>query len=258
MTQLLTAQGRRLEWRHWGPSPEDAPTIALLHEGLGCLALWRDFPERLAAATGLGVMAWSRAGYGRSDPIDLPRPMDYLTREATLALPQVLAATGFRRGVLMGHSDGGTIAAEYAGRVDDPRVRGIVVMAPHFFTERAGLAEIAVACDAYRAGGLKARLAKYHAHPDVAFHGWADTWQNPDFADWNIEDVLDRLRVPVLAIQGKGDQYATLRQIEVIRDRAPVPVELLALDDCRHAPHQDQPERVLAAVAGFCARLDLD
>lgn len=257
MRQYLTAQGRRLEWQHWGPAPDAAPTIALLHEGLGSLGLWRDFPERLAAATGLGVTAWSRAGYGRSDPADLPRPMDYLTREAVQALPEVLAATGFREGVLMGHSDGATIAAEYAGRVEDPRIRGIVVMAPHFFTEPHGLAQIAVARGAYLSGDLKARLARHHDHPDVAFHGWAGTWLNPDFAGWNIEDVLDRLRVPVLAIQGKGDQYATLRQIEVIRSRAPVPVDLLALDDCRHAPHQDQPERVLAATAAFCARLGL-
>lgn len=258
MDGYLNIGGTRLEWRRWGPDPATAPAIVLLHEGLGCVALWRDFPERLAAATGLGVMAFSRAGYGQSDPIALPRPVDYLTREAVDILPQALDAMGFRRGILLGHSDGGTIAAEHAGRVRDPRVRGIVVMAPHFLTEPHGLAEIAVARDAYLAGGLRAKLARYHAHPDLAFHGWSDTWLNPDFASWNVESVIERIAVPVLAIQGKGDQYASLRQIEVIADRAAAPVTLLALDDCRHAPHQDQTDRVLAEVAAFCAGLRLD
>lgn len=258
MDGFLTAGGHRLEWRHWGPKPDAAPTLMLLHEGLGCLALWRDFPERLVQATGWGVTAWSRAGYGASDPVTLPRPFDYLTHEAVHVLPEVLGATGFRQGVLMGHSDGATIAAEHAGRVGDPRVKGIVVMAPHFFTEEKGLREIVLARQAYLEGGLRARLAKYHRHPDVAFHGWNDTWMNPGFAGWNVEEVLDRIDIPVLAIQGRDDQYATLDQIEVIARRAPGPVTLLPLDECRHAPHQEQPARVLEAVARFCAAIGAD
>ncbi|MFW6345192.1 MAG: alpha/beta fold hydrolase, partial [Halomonas sp.] len=158
-TAYLEADGKRLEYRCWGPGPEEAPTIVLLHEGLGCLVLWRDMPERLAARTGWGVMAYSRAGYGQSDPAELPRPLDYMTREAHEVLPQVLDAVGCRRGILMGHSDGATIAAEYAGGVEDFRVRGIVLMAPHFFTEEMGLAEIARARAAFEEGDLKARMA---------------------------------------------------------------------------------------------------
>lgn len=255
MTRWLEADGKRLEWDWWGPGPEAAPTIVLLHEGLGCLALWRDFPERLAGATGFGVMAWSRAGYGQSDPADLPRPLDYMTHEAVTVLPQVLAATGFRRGILMGHSDGATIAAEYAGRVSDHRVRGLVLMAPHVFTEPMGLVEIARARDAF-ATGLRDRMAKWHRDPDHTFRGWNDAWLDPAFAAWNVAEVIDYLRVPVLAIQGRQDQYGTLAQIAEFETRSYAPVDVAILDDCRHAPHQDQPDAVLSAVAGFCARLE--
>lgn len=252
----LLAGGKTFEYACWGPPPAEAPTIVLLHEGLGCLALWRDFPERLAGATGFGVMAYSRAGYGQSDAAELPRPLDYMTREAVEVLPQVLDAIGFRRGLLMGHSDGATIAAEYAGRVPDHRVRGLVLMAPHFFTESGGLAEIARARDAYAGGDLRARLGKYHRDPDNAFRGWNDSWLDPGFRDWNVSEVIDYLRIPTLAIQGREDQYGTLRQIDEIESRAYAPVDALILEECRHAPHQDRPEAVLDAVAEFCARLE--
>jgi pimeloyl-ACP methyl ester carboxylesterase len=255
MSGVLTAGGKRLEWAHWGPAPEDAPTIVLLHEGLGSLGLWRDLPQHLTAATGFGVTAYSRAGYGRSDPADLPRPVDYMTREATQVLPQVLDATGFRRGILMGHSDGATIALEYAGRVFDPRVRGLVVMAPHTFTEPVGLAQIARAKEVY-ATELRARMARWQADPDHTFRGWNDAWLNPDFAAWNVAEVIDYLRIPTLAIQGRDDQYGTLAQIAEIETRSYAPVDTLILDDCRHAPHQDQPKAVLSAVVEFCARLE--
>lgn len=254
MTGWLTAGGKRLEWAHWGPAPADAPTIVLLHEGLGCLGLWRDLPQRLTAATGFGVTAYSRAGYGRSDPADLPRPVDYMTQEAVQILPQVLQATGFQRGILMGHSDGATIALEYAGRVFDPRVRGLVVMAPHTFTEPLGLTEIVRARGAFDTG-LRDRMAKWHADADHTFRGWNDAWLNPEFAAWNVAEVIDYLRIPTLAIQGRDDQYGTLAQIAEIETRSYAPVDTLILDACRHAPHQDQPEAVLAAMAEFCARL---
>lgn len=251
----LSSGGKSLEYGCFGPTPAEAPTIVLLHEGLGCLALWRDFPQQLSQATGFGVMAYSRAGYGQSDPADLPRPLDYMTREATEVLPQVLDAVGFRRGVLMGHSDGATIAAIYGGSVSDMRVRGLILMAPHLFTEDMGLAEIAKARDAYE-GGLRERMAKYHRDPDNAFRGWNEAWLDPAFRAWNVADVIDYLRIPTLAVQGRQDQYGTLAQINEIERRAYAPVDTLILDDCRHAPHQDQPEAVLAGVAEFCARLE--
>lgn len=255
-TGTLIAGGKTLEAQCFGPSPDEAPTLVLLHEGLGCLALWRDFPARLAAATGWGVFVYSRAGYGQSEPDDLPRPLDYMTREAVDVLPQVLDSFGFRRGVLMGHSDGATIAAIYGGTVSDQRVRALVLMAPHFFTEEMGLRQIAQARDSFAEGGLRDRMAKYHRDPDHTFRGWNDAWLDPGFKDWNVGDVIDYLRIPTLAVQGRNDEYGTLAQIEEVETRAYAPVETVILEGCGHAPHAEQPKEVLIAVAEFLARLE--
>ena len=255
-TGTLTAGGKALEFMCFGLAPSDAPTIVSLHEGLGCAALWRDFPARLAEATGWGVCVYSRAGYGQSDLADLPRPLDYMTREAVEVLPEVLEAIGFQRGVLMGHSDGATIAAIHAGSVEDHRVRGLVLMAPHFFTEEMGLAEIAKAKETYETGDLRDRMARYHRDPDNTFRGWNDAWLHPDFRTWDVSEVIDYLRIPTLAIQGAGDQYGTLAQIEELETRSYAPVDVVVLEACRHAPHQDQPEATLASVGDFIARLE--
>ncbi|MEZ5713946.1 MAG: alpha/beta hydrolase [Paracoccaceae bacterium] len=253
----LEAGGKRLEWGVFGPAPGPGrPVIVLLHEGLGCLALWRDFPEALSRATGLGVFAYSRAGYGRSEPCELPRPLDYMTREAVEVLPQVLEALGAGQVILMGHSDGATIAAIHAGSVEDRRVRGLVLMAPHFFTEEMGLTEIARAREAYETTDLRTRMAKYHADPDAAFRGWNGAWLDPGFRAWNVADTIDYIRVPALVIQGRDDQYGTLAQVEEVETRSYAPVEVLVLEDCRHAPQFDRPEAVLDAVADFAARLE--
>ncbi|MBV1701162.1 MAG: alpha/beta hydrolase [Hyphomicrobiales bacterium] len=238
-----------------GPPPSEAPTLVLLHEGLGCVALWRDFPQKLQQATGLGVFAYSRSGYGHSTPTPLPRPLDYMTREAVDVLPLVLDAIGFRHGVLLGHSDGASIATLYLGNVQDHRVRGAILMAPHFFTEGMGLAAIAQAKIAYDSGDLRARLARYHQNVDVAFRGWNDAWLDPGFANWNIEDAIDYLRVPVLAIQGREDQYGTLAQLHSLEQHLYSPYDPLVLDHCRHSPFLDQPEACLAAIADFTTRL---
>ena len=245
----LTAGGKSLEYERWGA--EGAPTLLMLHEGLGSLGLWRDFPERLSEATGWAVAAYSRAGYGGSDAAVLPRPLDYMTREAVEVLPEVIDALGLSRAVLLGHSDGATIAAIHAGSVADPRVHGLILMAPHFFTEPMGLAEIARAREAFETGDLRARLARHHADPDNAFRGWNDAWLDPGFRDWNVADVIDGIRVPILAIQGEGDAYGTRAQIDEIEARACGPVRVEMLADCGHAPHRDQPERVLSAIADF-------
>ncbi|MBB4199264.1 alpha/beta hydrolase [Rhodoblastus sphagnicola] len=251
---IFESDGKGLEWRRWGPPPGDAPTIALLHEGLGCVALWRDFPARLAEATGLGVFAWSRAGYGQSDPADLPRPLDYLSREAKI-LPRALDALGAREIILFGHSDGATIAAIHAGAHHDPRLRGLILMAPHFFTESMGLAEIAKAKTAFDTTDLKHRMAQHHRDAEATFRGWNDAWLAPGFARWNVAEVIEHWRVPVLAIQGLQDQYGTLAQIREIERRSRAPVTLALIDACRHAPHLEQPDRTLAAVADFIAGL---
>ena len=227
----------------------------MLHEGLGCVAMWRDLPRLLAEATGFGAFAWSRAGYGRSDPIGLPRALDYMTREALDVLPKLFDAIKFESGILLGHSDGASIAAIYAGSVEDFRVRGLVLIAPHFFTEPGGLASIAAAKEAYEKGDLRQRLARYHEHVDVAFRGWNDAWLDPAFEAWNIAGAIDYLRIPVLAIQGADDQYGTLAQIAEIEARIYARLETMILPDCKHAPHIEQPEKTLAAIAEFCARL---
>jgi pimeloyl-ACP methyl ester carboxylesterase len=251
----VVAGGKRLEAVAYGPPPEKAPTIVMLHEGLGCVALWRDFPGELAVRTGYGVLVYSRAGYGNSDPADLPRPLDYMTREARLSLPAVLEAVGFQRGILLGHSDGASIAAIYAGEHSDERVKGLVLIAPHVFTEAPGLDSIAEARRAYTEGDLRSRLAKHHAHVDVAFRGWNDAWLDPGFKAWNIEDAVQRWRLPALLIQGADDQYGTLAQIRAIEARSPAPVMSLVLDACRHSPHVDQPQATLDAVGAFCAKV---
>lgn len=252
----LTVNGAALEYACFGPAPtEGATVIVMLHEGLGCTALWRDFPARVAEATGQPVFVYSRQGYGQSDPAELPRPLDFMTREATGVLPAILDEIGAGSYVLFGHSDGATISAIYAGSVEDHRVRGLILMAPHFFTEEMGLAEIAKAKEAFEQGELKQRMAKYHSDPENAFRGWNDTWLNPDFRKWNVAEVIDYLRIPVLAIQGRDDQYGTLAQIEEIETRAYSPVDTLILEDCKHAPHIEQPEQVLDAVAEFTERL---
>lgn len=259
----MQAGGKSLEWGAFGPPPGDAPggarvgapVIVMLHEGLGCLALWRDFPERLAQKTGHPVFAYSRAGYGQSGPADLPRPLDYMTREALEVLPGVLSAAGAAEYILLGHSDGATIAAVYAGEAGDDCVKGVIMLAPHFFTEPKGLAEIAAADKAFRTTNLKSRMAKYHRDPENAFRGWNDAWLDPDFESWNVEHVIGGFRVPALALQGRQDQYGTLAQIETVKARSPAPAEILVIEDCRHSPHLDQPEAVLAAVSKFTARL---
>ena len=251
----LTAGGTSLEYACFGPAPDRAMTIVMLHEGLGSLGLWRDLPAQIAQDTGLGVFVWSRAGYGQSDPADLPRPLDYMTREAVDVLPQVLDAAGIRRAILLGHSDGATIAAIHAGSVEDFRIRGLILMAPHFFTEPMGLAEIARARDAFETGDLRARLSRHHRDAEATFHGWNDVWLDPGFAEWNVAETIDYIRIPVLAIQGRNDPYGTLAQIDEIADRIYAPLDTAILDDCRHAPHLEQPERTRAAIAEFAARL---
>ncbi len=252
----ITADGRTLEATCFGPPPGTAPTIVMLHEGLGCLALWRDFPERIAEATGFGVFVYSRAGYGRSGPADLPRPTDYMTDEAVDVLPDVLDAFGFQRGILLGHSDGATIAAIYAGSVPDLRVRGLILMAPHFFAEEMGLAEIAQAREAFATTDLRTRMAKYHDAPTRTFAGWADVWLSDAFRRWNVADTIDHWRIPCLAIQGRQDQYGTLAQIREIEERIYAPLETVVLDDCGHAPHTEAPNATLEAITGFVARLE--
>ncbi len=246
---FLRVDGVSLEVATHGPRPDEAPTLVMLHEGLGCVALWRDWPAQLAALTGYGVMVYSRAGYGRSDPTALPWPLDYLTRHALDILPKVLEP--LKQIVLLGHSDGATIAAIYAGRIQDPRLFGTILMAPHFFAEPIGLASIAAARDAYDAGNLRDKLAVYHDHVDCAFRGWCDSWLDPEFRGWSVRDVLATAPVPVLAIQGDQDPYGSLAQIDAIVQDCPLAQRPLILPGVKHAPHQDAQVEVEGRIVDF-------
>jgi pimeloyl-ACP methyl ester carboxylesterase len=227
----------------------------MLHEGLGCVGLWGDFPDKLQAATGAGVFVYSRAGYGQSSPVKLPRPLTFMHEEARDVLPKLLDAIGFQRGIFVGHSDGASIAAIYAGSVQDHRVRGLVLIAPHFFTEDSGIAEIARAKTVYETGDLRAKLARWHADADNAFRGWNDAWLDPDFRKWDITEPLAYIRVPILIVQGADDQYGTVKQIEAAQEECYCPVDVALLPGARHAPHREAPEATLKAIADFIDRL---
>lgn len=255
MNKQIVVDGRRVETTFFGPSPERAPTLVLLHEGLGCVAMWRDFPRLLTERTGYGVLAYSRPGYGKSDPVPLPRPLSYMHDEALDVLPAVLDQAGIRKTILVGHSDGASIATIYAGSRQDFRVRGLALMAPHFFVEDISVRSIAEAKQAYEAGDLRERLARYHDDVDVAFRGWNEAWLDPKFREWHIEPELAHVRVPMLIVQGKGDQYGTEAQLALAQRETYCPVETLLLDDCRHAPHVDQPETTLDAIGAFVHRV---
>lgn len=248
---FLDVAGKRLEYAHLGPQPTEAPTLVLLHEGLGSVGLWGDFPERLQRATGCGVFVYSRAGYGASDPVALPRPLDYMQREAREVLPPLLDAIGLRSGVLIGHSDGASIAAVHLGQIRDPRIEAAVLIAPHFLVEEMCVAAIAEAKIAYETTDLRTRLARWHGDVDVAFRGWNDAWLDPDFRFWDIREALATVSRPMLVIQGADDQYGTLIQVETARDLSPAPVVTEILARVKHSPHREAGEATVAAITRF-------
>ena len=252
---MLDLGDQQLEYRWVGPRPTDAPTCVLLHEGLGSVGLWGDFPDRLAAATGLGVLAYSRAGYGQSSTISLPRPLNYMEHEAVDVLPRLLQAIGFQRGLLVGHSDGASIATIYAGSVEDHRIQGLVLMAPHFFVEDSGLAAIARAKEAYEQADLRGRLARWHKDVDAAFRGWNGAWLDPAFRRWDITDALAYIRVPIAILQGVDDQYGTKRQIETAEGECYCPVEVTLMEGVQHTPQREAPEETLRVIADFAGRV---
>jgi pimeloyl-ACP methyl ester carboxylesterase len=241
----------QLEYRMIGPRPSDGPTIVLLHEGLGSMALWGDFPDKLASATGVGVFVYSRPGYGASSPVSLPRPLTYMHDEAREVVPAALEAIGFRRGLFVGHSDGASVAALYLGGKEDHRVRGLSLIAPHFIVEDLTIAEIARLKVAYEKGSLKEKLAAWHTNVDVSFRGWNETWLDPEFRGWDISESLAYVRVPIQIVQGDADQYGTARQIEIAQEECYCPVDVTLLPGIGHAPHREAPEVTLRAVADF-------
>ncbi len=246
-----------LETKWWGPSPTEAPTLVLLHEGLGCVALWRDVPERLAEATGCGIFAYSRFGYGRSDPKALPWKLTYMADEARDILPRVLDEADIRDAVLVGHSDGASIAAIYAGTTRDRRLRGVVLLAAHFFVEDSNIASIAKIRSEYREGPLRDRLARYHRHPDMAFYGWCNSWLNPGFRNFDITDCVPEIEVPILGLQGAVDPYGSNEQLLTLQRLARAPCEIAFIKGAHHSPHLDAKDDTIGRIAQFIQHLAL-
>ena len=247
----IDIDGMALEYRLFGPSPAHSSMIVMLHEGLGSIKTWGEFPRRISERTGAGVFVYSRAGYGASPPFGRGLPIDYIKRHALDVLPKVLEAIGFRRGILLGHSDGASMAAAYAGSLDDSRIIGLVLMAPHFFVEAETLAEIRNAREAYKARDLRQRLSRYHSYVDAAFWGWNDVWLEPAFASFNLRHELTKIRVPTLVIRGDDDRYGTHRQVAIAKDICRCPLETLIIPECGHVPHREKPEQTLDAIAMF-------
>ena len=272
----LQVSGGCLETGWWGPGPAEAPTLVLLHEGLGSVALWRDVPGRLAEATGWGVFAYSRFGYGYSDTTPLPRPMTYMHHEAHEVLPEVLRGAGIRHAVLIGHSDGGSIAAIYAGTPISsfpamPRpspqegpgapghagttLLGLVTIAAHFFVEDLNIASIRQIAASYETGDLRQRLARYHRDVEAAFRGWNDAWLDPRFRAFDITGFLPAIQAPILALQGADDPYGTEDQLRVFAANVRVPIETRLIPGAKHSPHLEAKDATLAAISDFIADL---
>jgi pimeloyl-ACP methyl ester carboxylesterase len=257
---LAAGRAMRLECQWIEPQRRHGPLLVFLHEGLGSVSMWKDWPRRVCDAAGCRGLVYSRYGYGQSTarPAHEKWPVDFMHREARDVLPALFTALGVDaatdRPVLFGHSDGGSIALLYAA-MHPQAVAGIAVAAPHIFVEDRTVSHIELARQAYLGTDLRARLGRHHADVDSAFWGWNDIWLDPAFRRWNIEDHLPRIACPVLAIQGVDDEYGTLEQIRGIRRHAPQ-TKLLEIARCGHSPHKDQPATVIQAVADFVGALD--
>lgn len=252
----LTVAGQHLEYAGIAPSTDAVPTLVFLHEGLGCLAMWRDFPAQLASATGCGAFVYSRAGYGDSAPLERARTPAYLHDEALVVLPAVLRAMDIGRPILIGHSDGASIALLYASATATTGTLALILEAPHVFVEDITIEGIKRTGELYRSTELAQRLARYHGdQTNAVFWGWYDTWLSPEFRTWNIEACLPGVSCPLLILQGEDDEYGTMKQVEAVASQVSAPAEVVMLPSCGHTPHRDQQTRVAKAMAGFIRRI---
>jgi pimeloyl-ACP methyl ester carboxylesterase len=253
----VVAGGHRLEmqWvRPRQPAGAHRPVLVFLHEGLGSVALWKDFPRRVVEATGCSALVYSRYGYGQSEPLAAPHAVDYMHREALQVLPDLLGKLAISEPILIGHSDGASIALIHAGAAQWP-VRGLVAMAPHVFVEDITIESIAQARVAFDTSDMPRKLGRYHADVNSAFRGWNDIWLHPAFRAWNIEESLPGIACPILLIQGQDDRYGSMAQIEAIERQVRGPVRTLRLPGCGHSPYVDQPEQTLQGIATFVEEL---
>jgi len=253
----VVAAGHRLEYEWIGPKPDDATTLVFLHAGLGSVSSWRGYPAEIARATECSALVYSRAGYGRSDPIIPPRPLSYMHHEGEVVLPEVLDALHVRDAILVGHSDGGSIAIVHAGTGrSHPRVRGLILEAAHVFCEDLSVASIEKDREEFLHGDLRARLVKHHGeNAEGAFWGWNRAWLDPKFREWNLEDYAAKVTVPTLVIQGEDDPYGTIAQVDSIERHVKGPVTRLMLPRCAHAPHRDAKEATRKAMIDFVLKV---
>ena len=249
----LKVHGHTLEVHQIAGQGTDRPEMVFLHEGLGSVSHWKDFPVRVAAATGCGVTVYSRYGSGQSDLLAEARSVRYMHDEALHSLPDLLRQLQIENPILVGHSDRASIALIYAGA--HHRVSGLVVLAPHVFVEDLSVASIAEAKVKFETTNLPEKLGRHHRDAELTFWGWNNIWLHPEFRHWNIEECLPRIICPILAIQGFDDQYGTMAQVEAIEKQSGGPVEVVRLADCKHSPQRDQPEATLEAIAKFERRL---
>jgi pimeloyl-ACP methyl ester carboxylesterase len=250
---FLTVDGAALEFRWTRPDLSDEPPIVLLHEGLGSVGMWRDFPDRLAAATNRAVFAYSRRGYGASSPLPGRREPNYMHHEAEVVLPEILRVAEIRNPILFGHSDGGSIALIYAGMYPD-KPSGLILEAPHVFVEELTISSIRSSREAFIQSDVSVRLGRYHQNAEETFWGWNDIWLDDRFLKWNIEFYLPRIKCPILLIQGEDDPYGTTAQLTSIAERTGR-AEILLLPNCAHSPHRDQSSAVLDSAHAFVRRL---
>ncbi|HEX7250404.1 MAG TPA: alpha/beta hydrolase [Burkholderiales bacterium] len=251
---VLKAAGRSLNYEWIGGGQSGRPVLVFLHEGLGSIRQWRDFPARVSEATGCRALVYDRYGYGQSDVLEEERrTVRFMHDEALLAFPDVRKELSLKDIVLVGHSDGASISLIHAGAF---AVRGVVAMAPHVFIEPICISSIVAAAKTFETTDLPERLGKYHRDVRKTFYGWADVWRDPQFGGWDIrDDYLPKIHCPVLGIQGFDDEYGTMAQLDELKRRVAGPCELLKLENCGHSPFKDQPDKVLGVVKNFIGGL---
>ncbi|MCG8617261.1 MAG: alpha/beta hydrolase [Desulfobacterales bacterium] len=261
---IISHKGRpcRIDTQWYRHGSDKRPVLVFLHEGLGCIASWKDIPKQISKATNCHAFSYSRLGYGGSAPITLPRKINYMHVEALSLLPQILDAAGIREHIIIGHSDGGSIGIIHAGsrkagsgKTGSTDIKGLVTLAAHLFCEPVTVEGIREAKQRYLEGSLRDKLTRIHGpNTDTAFRGWNDTWLAPRFSQWNIQRYLRPIRVPVLAIQGVQDPYGTMAQLDAIKADVKT-AELFPVDRCGHFPHLEQREVVTGKILSFIKRL---
>ena len=252
-TKFIDLMGIQLETKWVGEQNKINDRIILfLHEGLGCVSMWRDFPETVSSRTGLRSFIYSRQGYGKSEPVKLPRNVNFMHCEALETLPEILDVANINRAIIIGHSDGASIALINAGGARDPRIEAIVCLAAHVFNEDFTIKRIEEAKRIFENGDLREKLAKHHGpNVDCAFWGWNDIWLNSNFKKWNIEKFLPNIKIPTLVIQGADDEYGTISQVDAIRAGIGSNATVEIIPNCGHSPHLEKRDLTLEIITKF-------